>query len=233
MGSGSGLQDVSFHSGLGLPGVTGREGSGSTSLKGNDVPGTGALAAKIGPFPWVRGETGRLARRASCRPRCRTGFQLEAADERAGDLMAKLDGQGGGHAIETGVMWKGTCLAWPWIGPGSAEIAWAPAWERAATTSLGTDRGPPSTHPTITSLNRSIPTSASLVGPTLCLLSSPRSVILTRRPVDGNDVALLMLDSTGDGPVHGGVAWRVESRDDSDPEPDAVGCRGAHRRSGP
>ena len=178
MGSGSGLQDVPFHSGLGLPGVTGREGSGSTSLKGHDVPGTGALAAKIGPIPLGSRRDGQARSTGELSSQMPNGIPAQRADERAGDLMAKLDGQGGGQRNPNGRDVEGNlpgmALDRPWLGGDRLGVA----WEGAATTSLGTDRGPPSTHPTITSLNRSIPTSASLVGPTLCLLSSPRSVIL-------------------------------------------------------
>ena len=228
MGTGSGLQDVSFHSGLGLPGVTGRAGSGSTSLKGRDVPGTGALAARIGLIPLGSRRDGQARSTGELSAQMPNGIPAQRADERAGDLMAKLDGQGGGQRNPNGRDVEGNlpgmALDWPWLGGDRLGARMGEGRDDIARDGSGSTLHPSNDH-----ISQSIHPQISESGgsnPLIVVKPQVRDPHLVGR-WDGNNVALLMIDSTGDGPIHGGVAWRVESRDDSDPEPDAVGCRGA------
>ena len=148
--------------------------------------------------------------------------------------MAKLDGQGGGQRNPNGRDVEGNlpgmALDRPWLGGDRLGARMGGGRDDIARDGSGSTLHPSNDH-----ISQSIHPHISESGgsnPLFVVKPQVRDPHLVGR-WDGNDVALLMLDSTGDGPIHGGVAWRVESRDDSELEPDAVGCRGARPRAGP
>ncbi len=148
--------------------------------------------------------------------------------------MAKLDGQGGGQRNPNGRDVEGNlpgmALDRPWLGGDRLGARMGEGRNDIARDGSGSTLHPSNDH-----ISQSIHPHISESGgsnPLFVVKPQVRDPHLVGRR-DGNNVALLMIVSTGDGPIHGGVAWRVESGDDSDPEPDAVGCRGARPRAGP